>query len=482
MKTNKLPMIQLLVATGDQRLPSGTTFASSSTALNLSDGQIGVLAWDPNAPVRTMGTYLTPGDDPTDTQAIKIVQGTANSSNVQLANPWQVGEPTHVESAVIKHNQIDSVYVKKAAYATYGAQACTSFPTPVDNGVYNAFLTLDSVRDEKTYGVTNDNSIYSDVPLVADFTTITSPLDYVLTHLMCNFNSQSRAVRSNTRQGNQPFVIFGVKVGGGSGQALGTITASTSLTFQTVDGVDQKLTSSPELCQALAQLVQDSALTNSSTIEDVDITTAGAAAKIDALVVIGLPHNLAAYYDNVPQTMVFPKINFGASFLLGTDPTVVTCNPKEGHGHTRRWKIWNDNRQQLNIHTKQNTPFMDWFSEGYTYIDPAKDFYTSYIIEHNHEERVLTGTINSPMKTVLLFRCEPQSSFTLNVANIVTRIAAGSTPVPFVTSDDAGTGTASTLVVAGIEASLTAWLEASRVAGKGFAVGADAAAAGTYLS
>ena len=299
---------------------------------------------------------------------------------------------------------------------------------------------------------------------------------------MTNFNSQSKLVSSNTRKGNQNFVIFGIKVAGGSGQALGTITPSTQITFQTTDSVAQKMTSSPELCQTLAQLVQDSALTTSSTIENVDITTAGAAAKIDALVVIGLPETLAAYYDNVEQQMTFPRINFGGDFITGTDPTVVTCNPKEGTGHTRKWKLWNEKRNQLNIHTKQNVPHGDWFSQGYTYINPAKDFYTSYMIDYWEDEKVLNTTNRHNKKTVLLFRCEPASSFTITVSNIVTRIAAGSTPIPFVTSNDAGTGTASSLCVAGVEASLTAWLESARTTGTNFAVGGDATAGGTYLS
>jgi len=74
-------------------------------------------------------------------------------------------------------------------------------------------------------------------------------------------------------------------------------------------------------------------------------------------------------------------------------------------------------------------------------------------------------------------------SFTVNVANVATRVAASSTPIPFSTSNDAGTGTASSVTVAAIEAVLTAWLEHARTTGSvNFKVGGDAVAAGTYLS
>jgi hypothetical protein len=124
----------------------------------------------------------------------------------------------------------------------------------------------------------------------------------------------------------------------------------------------------------------------------------------------------------------------------------------------------------------------DWFSEGKSYIDLAKAFYTSYIVEYFDTESTLTFEINDPKKVTLLFRCEPDSSFTVNVANIVTSLGSSLTPVPFFTSNDAGTGTVSAVTVAGVEAVISAWLEHARTTGTNFKVGGDAVAAGTYLS
>jgi hypothetical protein len=278
-------------------------------------------------------------------------------------------------------------------------------------------------------------------------------------------------------------VVLGVKVGGGSGQALGTITPTTNISFQTINGVVQVLPSSVELCQALASLVQDSTLTNTSTIEILNGAASGAAATVDALIVVGLPHTLAAYYDNIEQNMVTPTLNLGGGFIsTNSDPVVTTCFAVEGTGHSAKWDDYNRWRNQLNIHTKQVQPMNDWFSEGKSYIDLAKAFYTSYIVEYFDTESTLTFTINSPKKVTLLFRCEPLSSFTVNVTNIVTRLGSGLTPVPFSTSNDAGTGTASTVTVAGVEAVISAWLEHARTTGTNFKVGGDAIAAGAYLS
>lgn len=483
-KTNKLPMEAILVVKGDQVVPTGN-FTTATTALNLADGMLGILSMDPNSAVRTYGEYLRTGDDSTEVQAIKLVQGTPVSNATQNADPWEVGDKAYVESGIIRRRNIRSVMVKKARFATLGAQAATNFPTPVNDGEYNAFLKLNSVRYRKEYGITNDNSLYASVPAV-NFTTasIAQPLDYVLQHLAVDFNSQSKMVTTGTRKGNKSFVVLGIKAGGGSGQALGTITPTTNISFQSVNGVTQVLPSSVELCQALAQLVQDSStLTNTSTIEVLNASTSGAAATVDALIVVGLPHSLAAYYDGVEQEMVTPSLNLGGDFIsTATDPTIVVCSAQEGTGHSRKWDLKNRWRNQLNVHTKQVQPQDDWFSEGKSYIDLSKEFYTSYIIEHFDTESTLTLEINDPKRVTLLFRCEPLSSFTVTVANIVTRLGSSLTPVPFSTSNDAGTGTASAVTVAAVEATLSAWLEHARTTGTDFKVGGDAVAAGVYLS
>lgn len=81
-----------------------------------------------------------------------------------------------------------------------------------------------------------------------------------------------------------------------------------------------------------------------------------------------------------------------------------------------------------------------------------------------------------------MFPAEKLAAFTTNVSNVVTRIAAGNSPITIVTSNDAGTGTASANVVAGVEAVLSAWLEHSRTTAGSFTVTGDAVAGGVYLS
>lgn len=482
-KTNKLPMIDILVTTGDQALASGV-FTTAGNALNLASGQLGVMSYDPNSSVKAVGAYLASGDDSSEVQAIKVVQGTPASSNTLTADVWGVSNPSHVETGVIRRGNIRSVAVKKYQPAVYGGAAVTNFPTPVNDAEYAMYLELKSTRLDQVYSTMNSDVLQASAPVV-NFTTagITNSLDYVLTNIMANFNNNSVAVYRNGRKGNQPFVVLGVKAAGGSGQVIGTITPATNITFQTINGQAQVLKSSVELCATLARLVQDNAqLIATSTIENVDLSTAGAAAKIDALIFIGLPMGPVAIYDNVEQQQTRVLPNPAKQFIAGVDPTVTIANPSEGTGQGRKWKAEEAWRALVPVFTNQVQPHGDWFSEGISYVDAAKN-YTSYIIEYFDTEETLTTSEVDPKLAVLLMRSEIPSTFTVNVNNIITRIAAGNSPVPTVTSNDAGTGTASATMVASVEAILSAWLEHARTtAANGFKVLGDATAGGTYLS
>lgn len=481
-KTNKLSMDAILVATGDQALASGV-LTTSGNALNIQPGQLGVISFDPTSSVKAVGAYLASGDDSNEVQAIKVVRGTPASVNTLLASPWGVTDKALVESGTIRKNKIYSVAVKKYAPAVYGGAAFTNFPTPANDGQYGIYVKLDSTRIEKEFSTLNDNVLWGSAPKV-NFTTaaIAQPLDYVLTNIMTTLNNQSVAVSKNGKKGNDPFVVLGVKVGGGSGQVIGTITPATTLTFQTINGVAQTLKSSVELCSTLARLVLDNAqLIATSTIENVDLNTAGAAAKIDALIVIGLPGTPAAIYDNIEQVQTKVTGSAAKDFLNGVDPTVSVVNPSEGTGHGTKWKIEEDWRARVGTFTNQVQPMGDWFSQGISYVDATKN-YSSYIIDYFDTEETLTTTETDPKKVTILFRSEIPSSFTVNVNNIITRITAGNSYVPTVTSNDGGTGTASATTVASVEAILSAWLEHARTTGIGFAVIGDAVAGGTYLS
>lgn len=474
----------ILVSEGDQALPTGS-LATATTALNLANAQLGILSYDQNSAVRPLGQFLVSGDDSAEVQAIRVVRGTPKSAATQTVSLWEDGDLAYQESDTIKRGQILSVSVKKPTYGKLGGQVISSVPTPANDLLYGMYLTLSSTRTDKNYGVHNDVT-YASAP-IKNFTTasIAQPKDYVLQHIASQLNSESKVVLRNgfSSKGSKSFVVFGVKIGGGSGQALGTITPTTNITFDVRNGVNQVMQLGNAGVVALADLVNaDANLTATSTIEVLNSLTAGAAATIDALIILGLEHDLASAFDDQAQRMVSPSANLTDNWRAGaTQPVITTANAEESTNTGRVWFNEWRNRPGLMVHTRQIQPMGDWFNEDKSYINEAK-LYTSYIVDYFDTEQTLTGFQSGQKRLVILFPAEKLAAFTTTVANVVTRIAASSTPIPFVTSNDAGTGTISANVVAGVEAVLSAWLEHSRTTASPFAVTGDAVAGGVYLS
>lgn len=229
-KSNKLGVEQIFVVKGDLAAKTGA-FVNATTALNIADGQLGVLSWDHESTTRSLGNFLVAGDNSAQVQQIKLVNGTPASADTTQADVWEVNDKAYLESGIINKQRINYVSTKRAAYARYGAQALTNFGTPVNNQEYKAYLRLTSVRKDKFYGDSNE-VIHAIVPAV-NFTNlgITNTKDYVLQKLGTTFNGYSRAVAGGTK-GQKNFVVLGVKAAGlanpGTGIAFGTVTLTST--------------------------------------------------------------------------------------------------------------------------------------------------------------------------------------------------------------------------------------------------------------
>lgn len=482
-KTNQTPSGDtIFVATGDLALPTGS-LTTATTALNLTNGQVGIMSYDINSTVKPVGQYLVAGDDSNEVNAIRIVRGTPKSAMTQKVSLWEEGDLAYQQSDTIRRGQVQSVSVKKATFGKLGGQVASNFLQPVDNGEYGVYLTLDSVKTDKAYSSNNDVMFVS-AP-ITDFTAqaITNKRSFVLEHLATQLNSDSSVVSRNGLKGNKDFVVFGIKLGAGTGPALSTITPTTNIAFDRRNGVDQTIQLGEAGVTALAQLVHtDANLLPTSTIEKLDITTVGATDKIDAIIVLGLPHELTSVIDEEKKRMVTPVLNFTDSFrLTATKPVISISHAEDAVNTGLSWLNTWKQRAGLMVHTRQYRPMGDYFNEGLSYINPDKR-YTSYIINFFDTENTLTTNQTTQKMATILLPSEKLAAFVVNVANVVTRIAASQTAIPFVTSNDAGTGTASVNTVAGLEAVLSAWLEHSRTTSVNFTVTGDAIAGGVYLS
>ena len=481
-KTNKLSMDDIFVVKGDRVVPTGA-FIPANTTVNLQDGQLGVLAWDFDSTTTALGDFKLATDDSNEVQAIKLVVGTPKSQSTHTVSLFEDGDLAFQQSGVIHKSNIRSVAVKGAAYPTCGAQLFEFAFTPEDNTEYLAYLRLTSVRNDKYYG-DNDEVIHALVPAVADASTINDSyvIDYLAYEL--NLNSKAFSVTNSlgNKSGNRNFVVFAVQQGGGSGLGIGNIVPGTVIPFVTVNGTQSTIVATEEMVQAFAKFIDnsDSSLATTSTIELIDPSNFGVNLP-DTLIVMGLPHTRAVAYDDIEQVMVQPELQLASGFrtadTIGGVFKATDVYAKEGTGQGWKWLIEWRHRMGLTVHTAQIQPRGDYFIEGKNYINPDY-FYTSYIIEYYDTEETLTNTEVSPKKVVLLFRAEPDAAEAKTVSNVSTNDSL----IVFVTSDDSGTGTASSLTVTYVNNILDAWLEHARANGNPFRVLGDASPGGAYLS
>lgn len=436
-RTNKLPMDTIMVA----RCPGATDLAlatgnllGSGNATTLSNGEIGVMSYDFEGTVG-MGSFLTAGVTAAQVKAIQVVQGTAASANLATADPWQVGSQPYLSSGIIRRDKVRSIRSQKARPAIYGTTLITDLAAsvPADLTEYRLYIKLDSQRNDRDYS--NNSNIVNAAYTTPDYTALglTSDLDHMLQHLAYDINKQSKLANLSNgayNAGNNNVIALAIDIGGGAGQAIGAITCGTSITVMTdsniVPGVgtvtaDTTMVADEKLIGALAQAIAASnadaavtaKITAASTIETIDLTTAGDVAGVDALLIIALDDDRAPYFDDIPAVMNDITVNPASGFQVTGGLSLVKTQPDEGVGQGWKWEIDSDNRYQLTVHNMQNRPHGDYFSEGLSYINPDH-YYTSIIVEYYDTENTLTTEEQSPKTLTLLFR----SGFTC--ANVTT--------------------------------------------------------------
>lgn len=482
-RTNKTSMPVIMTVTGDRVLQSTGSLVGASTALGIVDGNIGLISWDYNGS-EPLGDFLQAADcTVANASAIKVVRGTPASANTTQADIWEVGNKAYLESGIIRPEYVRSVTTKVGRFAQWGASTITGFDTPQDGVEYKVYARLLSVRNDRTYG-DNDNVLHASVP-ATDFTSLgtTDPLDYVLQNLGDQLNRYGKytGLNSTHRKGNQNILVLGINSAGASGTFLNAIAEDDTIDFIVIDGVTSSFTADKAFIQALAQACVDANIDwDVATLEVINDVTPGSAATVDTLIAFGLPHTTAAYFDNIEQTQTRIELNIGGGFQ--TDATVVTpvnSAPNEGTGQGSKWAIASADRYLTTVHTKQVKPFGEFFATGKDYVDATK-LYTSVIVDYYDTEETLSTTVKSPKQLILLFTCEADSAFTVDVQSVGDNIVAGDAPIDVHTvSSDAGTGTVATNVATSFESLFTAWFEDARSIFN-FELHGDAAA-GNYL-
>jgi len=403
IKGNKRAVEKVLVAKGNQTLPTdGTSLIGTGGVINLNDGQIGLVDATPGS--ATFNEFFNNVSTSTfeDIPVAKVVQGTAMSATPGEAKIPFTQRPFEASLDIIG-KQVTSFTGVAYASPKRSASALAVSATPQELTKYSVYLGFRGRRvaefDAGIQAVVK-KKVECNTP---EFSTLslTSDQDYVVTNLayQINQNSAQFSPYFGNFGGNWKVMAFAVDLSGGAGISL-TLASSAGQAIPVVVAPSgtQSITTDAELAATFADIVTNTALTGTSTIELVDPTDFGGGTS-DYLLIVALNENLA-YIDRDPTTKIRIDAGAGDRFEDENVNFVVGCNPFEGQGTYRQWKIYFDNTNGQRGYS-QNRDLYPVLVYPTSLVEGAT--YGAIIIEHYTSNQVqFTGTSISPAKTIIL--------------------------------------------------------------------------------
>jgi hypothetical protein len=381
----------ILVANGDQALAAGTLASGVTNTINLQNGQLGAYC-DVHGFGRSYREYLQAGDTVANAPSIRLVQGTPYSQSTNLVGKYGIKHKAWVETPSIDGRNVLAFSGRVATVPTRSAvvigdvDANTTTAVNVANEtLYTMHIGFNDRRQDKYYSVTG-LEVMSPQFTTPNYTALgtVNTRDHLLQNLVFEINRESVAFdfQGSSRRGRRNVVAFGINIaGGGGGINLNAVAAGTAIPTLTSGGITYSYTADQTFVDTLTQVAANSTiLSGTSQIYNIDLTTAGTALNVDAILLVAIDHEVALLKDRVPETKsrIFVGLEFGFSSTVSNDEVSYAF---EGHGQGRKWQIRYEARAAMQHWSAQNHPVhRDFFIEAPSYLD-ENAFYSAYVLE-----------------------------------------------------------------------------------------------------
>lgn len=424
--TNTPKSQTVLVPSGDLAMAtSGNLVPNTGYSVNLSNGQLGAVSLSRGA-TRDYGVFLNASDTVAAAPVIQLVQGTPNSSNLRNASAYGHTHKPYVSSAPINSAYAIAMQSRIASYGTFssfaiGAASGTGAIRPQDESMYTLHVNFDGIRRNRYDGHKSLSQVSATIE-TPDFTNnaiYTDSVDYIVQALAQRINLQSAMLGTNGRvTGNNRVVAFAINTAGGSGVALGTgagnissLTVGSTVNFMSFDGFTYDFPVTEEFKKTVAAWVSASSnnIVAASTIEVIDLSTAGTAAgkAADVIVVMGLDEELPVVYDGLKGEKV--RLRVGTENALNTEGLNVSelVMPFEGAGSGKHLKVFYDQGPAMQVYSQERWGMNYNLIVPPHYIDENK-FYNVFTILHRDEYRVEYSHMEDyPHMTMILLESDP---------------------------------------------------------------------------
>ena len=429
-RTHKPYQEYFLVAKGNQGLPTDNGDFITGNAVNLGDGQIGILDVKTNKLVK--GSDVTVANYP----AIKLVAGTPTSADFSKNYGWHIGEvKPFLETPIIDGSHtVQSVTASLTPVQSNSAVYIDGVSVPVASTAtvvqkYAVNILFRSVRKDRDYGNNIDKLITSyDTPLTLVGSTDAEKKSYVLAKLIGRINAQSKLNTLQPQWANiaakKHVVALGINLDGtGTGTAIAGIKTGDSINVMTTTNGTLAVTVTAGMVQALHNFIQKELIVTGAAyplaeIITVDVDTVNGG-DIDGILLVALDHDTAVAYDDIYGVKPTIDVTVGG-FTTYTVTTVSSAIEPGGSG--RLFKIAFDERAFAQYGNHQLTGFADELIKTPSYIDETKS-YSAYIIDLYNKDEKFDDSIHHQTRIWILLETTLNTSTATADAGIIPTIA-----------------------------------------------------------
>jgi hypothetical protein len=434
-RTHKPYQEYFLVAKGNQGLPTDNADFITGNAVNLGDGQIGILDVKTNKLVK--GSDVTVANYP----AIKLVAGTPTSADFSKNYGWHIGEVkpfletpiidgSHtVQSVTASLTPVQSnsaVYIDGVSVPVASVAATSSVPASVNTYAVN--ILFRSVRKDRDYGNNIDKLITSyDTPTTLVGSNDAEKKSYVLAKLIGRINAQSKLNNLQPQWANiaakKHVIALGINLDGtGTGTAITGIKTGDSINVMTTTNGTLAITVTAGMVQTLHNFIQKELIVTGAAyplaeIITVDVDTVNGG-DIDGILLVALDHDTAVAYDDIYGVKPTIDVTVGG-FTSYTTTTVSSAIEAGGSG--RLFKIAFDERAFAQYGNHQLTGFADELIKTPSYIDETKS-YSAYIIDLYNKDEKFDDSIHHQTRIWILLETTLNTSTATADAGIIPTI------------------------------------------------------------
>jgi len=394
-RTHKPYQEYFLVAKNSTTLATDGSALFTDNAINLTDGQLGILDVSDN-------TFVTGSNTVSQVPAIKLLAGTPTSADFSKNYGWHIGEvKPFLETPIIDaSHSVQSFTASLTPVQSNSAVYIDGVSVPVASTAavvqkYAVNVLFRSVRKDRDYGNNIDKLITSyDTPTTLVGSNDAEKKSYVLAKLIGRINAQSKLNNLQPQWANiaakKHVIALGINLDGtGTGTAIAGIAVGDSINVMNSTNGTLTIKATAGMVQTLHNFIQKKLVVTGTAayplaeIINVNVDTVNGG-DIDGILLVALDHDTAVAYDDIYA--VKPTIDVTVGGFTSYGITTVSSAIEPG-GSGRLFKIAFDERAYAQYGNHQLTGFADELIKTPSYIDETKS-YIAYILDlYNKDEK-----------------------------------------------------------------------------------------------